>query len=129
MLTTQPGACCHVVCAPQVNPWVYNQAACKRLYEMSLDMVAEVEREIGQAGASSAQQGKESEAAAVNGGTSNDITEPTSGVSASVLYEGGLHHDGALKQRQQAAAASAAPAGAGDTLMMMSGEALPARGS
>lgn len=100
------------------NPWAYSKAACKKLYDATLDIIAQVEREMGAA----AQQpdGQPAPVAQSNGTTST--------TSSDVSY-GGHVSSGALKQRQQQAAVSAAPMGVEEAAMIRSLEALPAWGS
>lgn len=93
-----------------LNPYCYNKAACKKLYETTLDLISEVERELG---LTSSQPHAVSNSATTDS-TSTDITngrvDGADGASSGVVYEDAVHNG--LKQRQQAEAASAAPLGA-----------------
>jgi hypothetical protein len=78
------------------NPWAYNKAACKKLYESTLDIISQVEREMGLGAA--AQQPAADQPAPV--AESNGCANSNSNSSSSDSY-GGHVSSGGLKQRQQ----------------------------
>jgi hypothetical protein len=129
------------------NPWAYNKSACKRLYESTLDLIATVEREMGEGAAQgvAAADGKPTGANSVSNGagssdsdfgsTSNGggrTAEPASvavGGSSVSFGEVASATSGGLKQRQQQVGVAAAPLGVEDLAMIRSLEAQPARGT
>jgi hypothetical protein len=109
----------------QVNPWCYSQAACKRLYEVSLNMVSEVESEITKSATQKIQlAGQTAAAPAANGSTS---TEPVNGAGPQGVKHASYDdaHHANVKQQQQALA----PMGVEEVYTVLSAEALPLKGS
>lgn len=127
------------------NLWTYNRAACKRLYDSTLDLIATVEREMGE-GAAQGVAAADRQSTGANGvsngngssdsgfGRSSNSSARSTAGPASVAVGGssvsfGEVASGGLKQRQQQAGATAAPLGIEDVGMIRSLEAQPARGT
>lgn len=138
-----------------VNPWAYNRAACKKLYDSTLEIISQIEREMGLGAVQSEQTASAPATGAIGSTAKSDATgakrdssvggssgggsmsngsgsagQPASAAvgGSDVVYPEAVT-GGGLRQRQQQAAASAAPMGVDDTVMIRSLEALPARGS
>lgn len=117
-----------------LNPWAYNKAACKKLYDMTLDLIAQVEGELGlkasqpQGIAADGVTDTSSSLETGPGSTSNgsDAEPASSAVGGSTVTYMAAVGTG-LKQRQQQAAA--APMGVEEVNLALSAEALPAKGS
>jgi hypothetical protein len=109
----------------QVNPWCYSQSACKRLYEMSLDMISEVESEINQSATQKTQlAGQTAAAPAANGSNSTGSVNGAGPQGVKHATYDDAHHAN-VKQQQQALA----PMGVEEVYTVLSAEALPLKGS
>lgn len=133
-----------------VNPWAYSKVACRRLYEATLDLITQVEAELGISSNASAAVSASSDVpspaqAVIDGGAGLDNSSSSNTghqpVAAQVMTDSGIGTAGragfsdsaavigGLKQRQQQATA-AAPLGVSDdevsAIMLAQAEALPA---
>lgn len=116
-----------------INPWAYNKAACKKLYDMTLDLITQVESEVGLKasqpqgiaadGVTDSSSLETAPGSTSNGSSGEPVSSAIGGSTVSYMAAVGT----GLKQRQQQAAA--APLGVEEVNGALSAEALPAKGS